>query len=78
VLGVWVGTTAEQFFRDGHNRFLEADCPPASAKGQNQLVITEAVAMAVSTNQRKYKKNSPPEEKKTKKNQPISMKSVSN
>lgn len=34
--------------------------------------------MAVSTNQRKYKKNSPPEEKKTKKNQPISMKSVSN
>jgi hypothetical protein len=67
VLGVWVGTTAEQFFRDGHNRFLEADCPPASAKGHNQLVITEAVAMAVCTNQRKYKKKQPARGKNKKK-----------
>jgi hypothetical protein len=70
VLGVWVGTTAEQFFRDGHNRFLEADCPPASAKGHNQLVITEAVAMAVSTNQRKYKKKTARQRKKQKKISP--------
>ena len=55
VLGVRVALSQNIFFRDGHNRFLEADYPPASAKGHNQLVITEVVVMLVSTKQRKNK-----------------------
>ena len=56
VLEVRVALSQNNFFRDGHNRFLEADYQPASAKGHNQLVITEVAVMLVSTKRRKNKK----------------------